>query len=110
MLGALLAEDASETVDAKTMEIEDWGTCLSQIICWESSHVGLERSLLETKTLGNSGEQRRTKPGIRRAGPVDLAEIRLDLQRISGSFLNQMSAEVRRPPEFKHITKGRKRN
>ena len=24
--------------------------------------------------------------------------------------LNQMSAEVRIPPEFKHITKGRKRN
>ena len=24
--------------------------------------------------------------------------------------MNQMSAEVRKPPEFKHITKGRKRN
>ncbi len=29
---------------------------------------------------------------------------------IPDPILNQMSAEVRTPPEFKHITKGRKRN
>ena len=37
-------------------------------------------------------------------------EIRLGAGRILCPSLNQMSAEVRKPAEFKHIIKGRKRN
>ena len=60
---------------------------------------------------GNLGVTRgRTAINLEGCGNVDGRET---VEASGGSpdpILNQMSAEVRTPPEFKHITKGRKRN